>query len=103
MRRLASIVLACVACDGGVTQPRPPSDSSLPPPTDADPACAMTNSFGGFPTCAVCDAIGAGCDTIDRNGEVSKVCDCSVACPCGLHCGSVEIAPNVFVDNVCVR
>jgi hypothetical protein len=51
----------------------------------------------------VCDALGTGCDTIDKNGQVSKVCDCSAACPCGLRCGDVEIAPGVVVGNVCIR
>jgi hypothetical protein len=92
-----------LACDGGVVRRDGPTIDSPGLATDADPACASANSFGGFPTCAICDAIGAGCDTIDRNGEVSKVCDCTAGCPCGFHCGSVEIAPNVFVDDVCIR
>ncbi len=70
---------------------------------DADPVCATANSLGGFPTCAVCDSLGAGCDTIDVNGSESKVCDCTAACPCGFYCGDIEIAPNVIVGNVCRR
>ncbi len=70
---------------------------------DADPACAAVNSRGGFPDCSVCDAIGAGCDTIDVNGQSSKVCDCSAPCPCGLRCGDIVIAPGITVGNVCTR
>lgn len=73
------------------------------PQPDADPVCANLDSLGGFPDCSVCDALGTGCDTIDRNGQVSRVCDCTAACPCSLRCGDVEIAPGVVVSDVCIR
>jgi hypothetical protein len=73
------------------------------PTFDADPACQGLDSIGGFPDCSVCDALGSGCDTIDVNGNVSQVCDCSAACPCGLRCGDYEIAPDIVVGNICIR
>jgi hypothetical protein len=89
-----------VACTGGPSDPDP---IDATPAVDADPVCRTLDSLGGFPDCSVCDSIGSGCDTIDVSGQVSRVCDCSGPCPCGLRCGDVEIAPGVVVGNVCIR
>jgi hypothetical protein len=105
MRRWGALVVvvmvcaaACAGDDDGPSLPR--IDAAT---IDADPACIAVNSSGGFPDCSVCDAIGAGCDTIDKNGQVFKVCDCTAPCPCGLSCGDIVIAPGVTVGNVCTR
>ena len=101
-------VLALVAvtwlagCTGDDDGPTGPTIDAAPQ-TNENPACTMLDSRGGFPDCSVCDAIGAGCDTIDVNGQVSRVCDCSAPCPCGLRCGDIEIAPGIVVGNVCTR
>lgn len=87
---------------GGDDDGAPPTFDAAPR-LDADPVCAQVDSLGGFPDCTVCDELGAGCDTIDVDGQVSMVCDCSAPCPCGLRCGDVEIAPDVVVGNVCIR
>jgi hypothetical protein len=65
-----------------------------------DPGCARANRNGFFPDCTPC---GADCDTIDDGSGSSKACGCSGGCPCGLHCGSYQIAPGVFVSDICVR
>ena len=100
-----TLLLACalltLGCTGGDGDPIERVDAA--PRADADPSCQALDSLGGFPDCTVCDALGSGCDTIDVNGQVSRVCDCSAACPCGLRCGDVEIAPGVVVGNVCIR
>jgi hypothetical protein len=96
---VALLGMTCIACAGDDDGP---AYDAAPQP-DADPACLQANSYGGFTDCTVCTANGNGCDTIDVNGNQSKVCDCSAACPCGFHCGSIEIAPNVFTDNECIR
>jgi len=96
------LVLSC-ACGGddGSDGPDPGIDASVPDAASAE--CQMANSRGGFPTCDVCDAIGTDCDTIDVNGQVSRHCGCTGGCPCGLSCGSIEIAPGVVVSGICVR
>jgi hypothetical protein len=101
MRRLLLVGALLAGCgdDDGPSGPR----IDAAPAIDADPACAAANSYGGFPTCTLCDMAGAGCDTIDVNGQVSNVCDCTAQCPCGLRCGDIEIAPGVTVGNVCIR
>ena len=96
---VATCLGACAGDDDGPTGPR----IDAAPAADADPVCAGANSYGGFATCALCDSIGAGCDTIDKNGQVFRVCDCTAPCPCGFHCGDIEIAPGVVVGNVCIR
>jgi hypothetical protein len=96
---LVALTWGCAGDDDGPSSPR----IDAAPLVDADPACASVNSVGGFPDCTVCTAAGAGCDEIDVNGQSSKVCDCSGSCPCGLHCGSIEIAPGVTVSDVCTR
>jgi hypothetical protein len=65
-----------------------------------DPACAKATSRGFFPDCSLC---GANCDTIDDGTSSYKACGCSSGCPCGLHCGSYQIAPGVTVSDICVR
>ncbi len=66
-----------------------------------DPACATADSNGFFSNCDVC---GDDCDSIDAPGVSGNACGCSTGgCPCGLRCGSYEIAPGVSVDNICVR
>lgn len=92
-------VALLIACGGG--QSPPPSDA--PMAFDVDPVCTSLDNVGGFPDCSVCDELGAGCDTLDINGSVSNVCDCSAPCPCGLRCGDIEIAPGVVVGNICIR
>jgi hypothetical protein len=62
--------------------------------------CAKANSHGFFPDCSLC---GSDCDSIDDGTGVRRACGCSSGCPCGLHCGSYEIAPNVTVSGICVR
>jgi hypothetical protein len=96
-----ALVLA-LGCTGG-SDDGGSSRVDATPPTDADPVCATLDSLGGFPDCSVCEGLGNGCDTIDVSGQVSRVCDCSAPCPCGLRCGDIEIAPNVVVGNVCIR
>ena len=93
--------LLCFGCKGGAGDAEEMFDAA--PQVDADPSCQSLDSLGGFPDCSVCDSIESGCDTIDVNGQVSRVCDCSGPCPCGLRCGDVEIAPGVVVGNVCIR
>jgi hypothetical protein len=65
-----------------------------------DPACAQATARGFFPDCSLC---GMDCDTIDDGSGTYKACGCSGGCPCGLRCGSYEIAPNVVVSDICVR
>jgi hypothetical protein len=62
--------------------------------------CALANAHGFFPDCSLC---GADCDTIDDGTGVRRACGCTSGCPCGLHCGSYEVAPNVTVSGICVR
>jgi hypothetical protein len=62
--------------------------------------CAKADSHGFFPDCSLC---GSDCDSIDDGTGVRRACGCSSGCPCGLHCGSYEIAPNVTVSGICVR
>jgi hypothetical protein len=63
-------------------------------------ACATANAHGFFPDCSLC---GTDCDSIDDGTGVRRACGCTGGCPCGLHCGSYEIAPNVTVSGICVR
>lgn len=100
-RVLVVWIVCTIAACGGDDGPSRQIDAA--PTIDANPACAAANSYGGFPDCTVCTAAGTGCDTIDVNGQTSKVCDCSGVCPCGFHCGSIEIAPGIFTDNECIR
>jgi len=106
MTRWGAVVIAMAmslgGCAGDDDGPSGPFIDAAPQP-DADPLCANVNSYGGFPDCSACTAAGTGCDTIDKNGSQSKVCDCTGSCPCGLHCGSIEIAPGVVVSDVCTR
>jgi hypothetical protein len=62
--------------------------------------CAKANAHGFFPDCSLC---GPDCDSIDDGTGVRMACGCGAGCPCGLRCGSYEIAPNVTVSNICVR
>jgi len=103
MRRPLLVLLALIAGCGDDDGPKGGSRIDAAPLIDADPYCAAANSYGGFPNCTVCDMAMTGCDEIDVNGSTSKVCDCTGGCPCGLSCGSIEIAPNLFVDDVCTR
>ena len=64
------------------------------------PGCAAATGKGFFPDCSLC---GADCDTIDDGTGTHKACGCTGGCPCGLRCGSYQIAPNVVVSNICVR
>jgi hypothetical protein len=66
----------------------------------SDPGCAQATARGFFPDCSLC---GSDCDTIDDATGTHKACGCTGGCPCGLHCGSYEIAPNVIVSDICVR
>lgn len=97
-----AVAMHLCGCAGDDDGPSGPIIDAAPRP-DSDPLCVNVNSFGGFPDCTACTAAGTGCDTIDKNGQQSKVCDCTAACPCGLHCGDIEIAPGVVVGNVCTR
>src|SRR5262249_12530145 len=65
-----------------------------------DPGCARANRNGFFPDCSLC---GTDCDTIDDGTGTYSACGCSSGCPCGLHCGSYQIAPGVVVGGICVR
>ena len=65
-----------------------------------DPGCARANRNGFFPDCSLC---GSDCDTIDDGTGTYRACGCTAGCPCGLHCGSFQIGPNVFVSDICVR
>ena len=65
-----------------------------------DPGCARANRNGFFPDCSLC---GSDCDTIDDGTGTYRTCGCTAGCPCGLHCGSFQIGPNVFVSDICVR
>jgi hypothetical protein len=104
MMRWGVLAVAAGMCFGGCNDDDggPPRVDAAPL-ADADPLCAGANSIGGFSDCTVCTAAGTGCDTIDVSGQSSKVCDCTAACPCGLHCGDITIAPGVVVSNVCIR
>jgi hypothetical protein len=102
IRFLVLLTALLMACTGGEGDPDEVVFDAAPR-ADADPICRDLDSLGGFPDCSVCDGLGSGCDTIDVNGQVSRVCDCTATCPCGLRCGDVEIAPNVVVGNVCIR
>lgn len=73
------------------------------PKIDASAACLSVGPYGDFPDCTTCTMAGLGCNEIDVNGSVDYHCDCGSGCPCGLRCGSREIAPYVFVSNICVR
>jgi hypothetical protein len=73
------------------------------PKIDASAVCLSVGPYGDFPSCTACTMAGLGCNEIDINGSVDYHCDCGSGCPCGLRCGSREIAPNVFVSNICVR
>ena len=76
------------------------AEPDLPP----QPAyCEAVDGQGFFPNCDACDAEGLDCDTIDAPGASGNACGCSGGCPCGLRCGSYEIAPNVTVSGICVR
>ena len=100
-RPIFLVLALLLGCTGGSGDSEDVVDAA--PRLDADPVCAGLDSVGGFADCSVCDALGSGCDTIDVNGQVSRVCDCSGPCPCGLRCGDIEIAPGVVVGNVCIR
>ena len=65
-----------------------------------DPRCAQANPRGFFPDCSLC---GPDCDIIDDGTATYRACGCNGGCPCGLRCGSYEIAPNVVVSDICVR
>jgi hypothetical protein len=65
-----------------------------------DPGCAAADRHGFFSDCSLC---GTDCDTIDDGTSTRHACGCSNGCPCGLHCGSYEIAPNVSVSDICIR
>jgi hypothetical protein len=65
-----------------------------------NPACATATAHGFFRDCSLC---GADCDTIDDGSGSYKACGCTSGCPCGLHCGSYQIAPGVTVSDICVR
>jgi hypothetical protein len=65
-----------------------------------DPACAKANARGFFPDCSLC---GTDCDTINDGSGSYRACGCSSGCPCGLHCGSYQIAPGVVVNDICIR
>jgi hypothetical protein len=64
-----------------------------------DPACAEADSNGFFSDCTVC-IDQANCD--DINGRRACGCSGGSGCPCGFKCGSAQIAPNVFVAELCV-
>jgi hypothetical protein len=100
-RPIVLLFALLLACTGGKSEKVDVADAA--PRVDADPVCAGLDSVGGFSDCSVCDGLGSGCDTIDVNGQVSRVCDCSAPCPCGLRCGDIEIAPGVVVGNICIR
>jgi len=68
-----------------------------------DAACTTADSRGFFSSCEPCAPFGGDCDTIDVAGSTRYACGCSGGCPCGLSCGSYEIAPGVTVDGICVR
>ena len=103
MARWLAVVMVVVALGCGGDDDDGGGAIDAAPQVDADPSCRQLDSLGGFPDCSVCDGIGSGCDTIDVNGQVSRVCDCTGPCPCGLRCGDVEIAPGVVVGNICIR
>jgi hypothetical protein len=65
-----------------------------------DPGCATADRNGFFADCSLC---GSDCDTIDVGTGTRRACGCTGGCPCGLRCGSYQIAPNVFVSDICVR
>ena len=65
----------------------------------ADPACAAADSNGFFSDCSAC-LDPSDCDSV--NGR--QACGCSsVACPCGLSCGSFAIAPGINIGGICTR
>jgi hypothetical protein len=68
----------------------------------ADPLCATVDTKGLFGSCAACPS---DCDTVDVSGRRRYACGCTgtSTCPCGLHCGSLQIAPGVGISGVCVR
>jgi hypothetical protein len=72
-----------------------------PPASSADPVCASADSNGFFSSCAACPD--RNCNTISAQGRTRYACGCGGGCPCGLRCGSYQIAPNVRISNVCVR
>ena len=76
-------------CDAGTCSP------------GTNPLCTNLSSEGFFDDCSAC---GDGdCETITTPSGTSQACGCSGGCPCGLRCGSYEIAPGVTVSNICVR
>jgi hypothetical protein len=71
--------------------------------TVTDPACGTADGSGFFSSCAACPT--SNCDGIDAGSGTRFACGCSSSadCPCGLSCGSYEIAPGVSAGGLCVR
>lgn len=68
-----------------------------------DPSCTAMDSNGFFSSCSPCPT--DNCDTISAGAGSRAACGCSSSadCPCGLSCGSYEIAPGISVGGICVR
>ncbi|MDH5672637.1 MAG: hypothetical protein OEZ06_10840 [Myxococcales bacterium] len=87
--------------DAGTTIGSVPADAGATGRAGPDPSCDAVDSDGFFSDCSTCAS--GDCDTISVGSRTRYACGCSGGCPCGLGCGSYDIAPGISVGNICRR